>query len=235
MLNFTGQALESVRPIEALPLGERVFALLQQTILRGELPPGARLNDLELSRKLGVSRSPIREALKRLEYEGLVVVYPRRGTFVVRLSRQQVLDILDVREFLEGLTARLAAHKLSASDLEELRRTFAIIQAQAKSPEFKEYPHDLFDFHAYLVQASGNERLIKFMQAIRGQSRLIRFQSAASRERALDALKEHLAIFEALAKRDAELAEQQMRAHVRNVKQNVLKMFPDDTKEASLT
>lgn len=209
-------------------LGERAFSVLQQAILRGELSPGARLNDLELARKLGISRSPVREALKRLEYEGLVVFYPRRGAFVVTLSRKQVLDILEVRESLEVLAVRLATPRLSDQDLLELRGIFDIIQAQVSSPEFKEYPHHLVDFHAYLVQASGNECLIKFMQAIRGQSRLLRFQSAASRERVLDALEEHLGILEAITKKDVDLAEKRMQAHLRNAKRNILRMFPED-------
>lgn len=220
--------LELTEPIQPFFLGERVFALLQRAILRGELSPGTRLNDIELARRLGVSRSPVRDALKRLEYDGLIVVHPRRGSFVVKLTKKQVQDILEVRESLEGLAVRLAVARLSDKDIEELRSTLNTIEVQLSSPEFKEYPHEVLDFHAYLVQASQNDCLGKFMQAIHGQSRLIRFQSAASRERSLEAHQEHLAIFEAIAKRDPILAEERMRIHLENAKQYVLKMFPDE-------
>ncbi|MBI4240225.1 MAG: GntR family transcriptional regulator [Candidatus Rokubacteria bacterium] len=227
-MSYSIEEREFTQPIQLSTLGQRAFDVLHEAIRLGQLPAGVRLNDVALARKLGVSRSPVREALKRLEYAGLVTVRPHRGTFVVNLTKKQVVDILDVKEYLEALAVRLAAANLSPEQINELRKAFEDLEAKGAGLAVDDYLlTEPFDFHVYVVEVSGNDRLISFMQTIHGQSRLIRLRLGLSKDRALVALEEHRAIFEAMAAGDADLAEERMRAHIRNARHYALPMFPE--------
>jgi len=211
-------------------LAEKVFRVLEAAIRRGDMKPGNRVYDYNLAKEFGVSRSPVREALKRLEYCGLIQVLPRRGTYVSQLlSAQEVAELLEVREVLEGLAARRAALHASHEQVEaignELRTTAQRLHATG------ELGYGL-DFHAWLLDASGNAKLKSTLTAIQGQVRLVRFRVGASRERAEQALHEHAEVREAIRNREADLAEARMRAHIRAGRENVLRSWPSPPHQA---
>ena len=105
-----------------LPLRDVVFNTLRQAILRGELQPGERLLEIHLANKLGVSRTPIREAIRKLELEGLVLMIPRRGAVVAEITEKSLRDVLEVRRALEELAVKLACQKIKPEEIEELKR-----------------------------------------------------------------------------------------------------------------
>ncbi len=188
------------------------------------MKPGDRVYDHKFAREFGVSRSPVREALKRLEYCGLIQVIPRRGTYVSQLlSAEEVAELLEVREVLEGLAAHRAALHVSQGRIDpmqnELRKTGERLHASG------ELGYGL-DFHAWLVDAAGNAKLKSTLTAIQGQVRLVRFRVGATRERAEQALREHAEVLEAIQNREADLAEAKMRAHIRAGRENMLRLWP---------
>ena len=107
---------------EYLPLRDVVFNTLRQAILKGELAPGERLMEIQLAEKLGVSRTPIREAIRKLELEGLVLMIPRKGAEVAKISEKSLRDVLEVRRSLEELAIELACQRMSEEDMDELER-----------------------------------------------------------------------------------------------------------------
>ncbi len=111
----------TVNPEEYMPLREVVFLTLRRQILRGELKPGERLMEISLANKLGVSRTPIREAIRKLEHEGLVVMIPRRGAHVAEITRQELNDVLEIRKSLETLAITKACDYMTDRDIHELR------------------------------------------------------------------------------------------------------------------
>ena len=144
-----------VKMNEYLPLRDVVFNTLRQAILKGELAPGERLMEIQLAQKLGVSRTPIREAIRKLELEGLVLMIPRRGAEVARISEKSLKDVLEVRRSLEELAIELACQRMTEEDmqaLEEAQKAFkaAIDQGDAmKIAETDEAYHDVI-YHSTL-------------------------------------------------------------------------------------
>ena len=112
-----------VKMDEYLPLRDVVFKTLRQAILKGELEPGERLMEIQLAERLGVSRTPIREAIRKLELEGLVLMIPRKGAEVARISENNLRDVLEVRRTLEELAVDLACQRMTEDELEELKKT----------------------------------------------------------------------------------------------------------------
>ena len=121
---------------EYLPLRDVVFNTLRQAILRGELKPGERLMEIQLANKLGVSRTPIREAIRKLELEGLVLMIPRKGAEVAEITEKSLRDVLEVRRALEELSVQLACEKITKEEIRELERVAKEFQQVVKSSEY---------------------------------------------------------------------------------------------------
>ena len=149
-------ALSRPARVENLTLWQRVYDHLRAEILSGRLEPGAELAEVALSEQLGVSRGPLREALGRLAAEGLVTVRPRRGAVVRSLSKQEFVELYQVREALEVLAVRLAVPRLGPQDVAELEELVATMSAHAGRDEVTEFFEANSAFHLRLVQASGN-------------------------------------------------------------------------------
>ncbi len=215
--------------VELSSLAEKVFRILESAIWRGEMKPGDRVYDHQLAARFGISRSPVREALQRLEYNGLIRVAPRRGTYVVQITAAEVADLMNVREALEGMAAREAALRVSEAAIQAMRQDLVALRDQAESSGLSEYPQVSTDFHEWVVKVSGNPKIKTLMRAIQGQVHLIRFRSGASPDRAPRAVREHLDILNAIAQRDADLAEARIRAHIRTARDNILRMWPSAT------
>jgi DNA-binding GntR family transcriptional regulator len=197
-------------------LADRVYQLLKKTILEGKIPLGARLIEKDLAQRLNVSRSPLREAIQRLQFEGLVRTVPRKGSYVIEFSEKELLDVFQVREHLEGLAAQLAADRMTPVQLDAIEQV--LLQAQAVlGDDHASYPQaSERDFHEAILDASRNDRLADMMRTLRWQFQLLRRRSGASHRRAHIALQEHFAILEALRAGDGELARQRMCEHIQN-------------------
>ena len=142
-----------------LPLREVVFNTLRQAILRGDLKPKQRLMEVHLADKLGVSRTPIREAIRMLELEGLVIMLPRRGAEVASISREDLKDVLEVRNSLDTLAVSLACERITDEELEELKKASKEFEEVTKSNDAIKIAEADVHFHDIIHTASKNKRL----------------------------------------------------------------------------
>lgn len=160
-------------PVEYSPLAEQVFANLREAILSGEIAPGARLVETAIAEEMHVSRGPVREALNRLEAEGMVEIRPRRGAFVAQLTKQDVWEIYTLRAALEGLAFRLAGESCSEEDVAHLQ---AIVKAMGRCAAEADVPGlsalDI-QFHESIVELAGHRRLLAEWMSIIAQIQLL--------------------------------------------------------------
>lgn len=194
------------------PQGQIAYQRLLDDIRSGGLPPGARLREIELSERLAISRTPVREALRRLEADGLVVHVPRLGAVVKELTYQEVMELYEMRVVLEGTAARLAARHASELEIEELDALNQEMKAHAGDAAALYRINRLL--HAALLNAAKNRYLIKSMQALSRTLLILGPTTLSGEERAAAAFGEHAQVIEAIGGRQQDRAEQLMRAHV---------------------
>ncbi|MBS7543829.1 GntR family transcriptional regulator [Ancylobacter oerskovii] len=200
---------------EASTLGERVFEQMLDMIYRGDLAPGSVVNEAALAVRFQVSRGPIREAVRRLQGIQLVTREPFAKARVVKLSRQALADLYEMREALEGYACRLVTERMSDQDLAEL---IAALETARQDYLRDGQPESLsdFDFHSRIIRASGNARLISTLYGdLYHLLRMMRRIKGHVPQRKHDAYSEHWQIIRAIKARDADLAESLMRAHIR--------------------
>ncbi|MGO1396011.1 MAG: GntR family transcriptional regulator [Halomonas sp.] len=209
---------------EVRTLAERVFHQLQDAIVRGELAPGSKITEPGLSKTYGISRGPLREAMRRLEAHRLIERVPHVGARVVQLSMKELLELFDLREALESMAARLAAEHMSPEEVQGLRAVLALHEGQAdlkRGEAYYQREGDL-DFHYCIVQGSHNKMLMNLLcDDLYYLVRLYRTQFSASGTRPQRAFVEHHRIVDAIEAGDAELAELLMRRHVSASRTNV--------------
>jgi DNA-binding GntR family transcriptional regulator len=203
-------------------VADQSYEILKGKILARELLPGVKLQETDLAAELGVSRTPLREAVTRLANEGLITVEARRGAYVARLKKAEVEEILEVREALECQAVRTAARKARKEDLDFLEQVLTRRHQQlVHAPEADDFED--FDFHEAVVRLSGNSRLIAMMEQIHNQLTVLRRGSSFIMGRSAEALAEHRAIVEAIASGDPDAAEHCVRTHISNSRENILK------------
>ncbi|PZA07228.1 MULTISPECIES: GntR family transcriptional regulator [unclassified Meiothermus] len=195
-------------------LNREAYKALRQAILGRKLPPGRKLVVRVLAEELGLSPTPIKEALAALEREGLVVAVPHRGYFVLEPTLEDVQEIYRLREVLEGLAARLAVENNGKVLPRKLEKVLQRQRKAAEQGDIESYGDLDLTFHRTLWEAAGNKRLLAVAETIDGQIRLLINSSAVIPGRLPLSLAEHEAILEAVGRRDAEAAEAAMRAHV---------------------
>ena len=155
---------------EYLPLRDVVFNTLRHAILRGEFKPGERLMEIQLANKLGVSRTPIREAIRKLELEGLVIMIPRKGAEVADITEKSLRDVLEVRKALEELAVQLACEKITQEELEELEQAGENFKKVLKrSKDITEVAEADVRFHDVIYMATDNQKLIHLLNKLREQ------------------------------------------------------------------
>lgn len=201
--------------VENLTLWQRVYDHLRTEILEGRLEPGAELIEVALAEQLGVSRGPLREAIGRLAAEGLVTVSPRRGAVVRSLSKEEFLELYQVREALERMAVELAVQRLTDEQFEELAALNAEMEAHATRNEVESFFEANLAFHARLLEASGNEKLQELYRQLLGQLGRYRLRSLTLRGNLRRSVSEHKAILRAARRGDAERAAQLMAEHIR--------------------
>lgn len=206
-------------------LQEKVYEHLKQAILTGEIQPGERLFETRLAESLGVSRIPVREAIRKLERDGLIVAFPRRGIYASSLSPKDIDDVYAVRVVLEGLAARLAAEHRTDEHLAKLDEIVAQMKAQAERGDSAGLFATGRHFHQVVLAASGNMKLPPLMETLQSQIERIRRLRMQVSSRTLDVLQEYVAIADAIRGRQGPAAEAAMRAHVERPRVDLLKMM----------
>lgn len=207
-----------LKPIDTNPkLKDTVYkslkdAISNMDIYSGEGPP--KLDERKLAEDLGVSRTPIREAITRLEQEGLVVTYPRRGAFVVRKSKEEILEIICVWAGLEGMAARLATENASDEEIASMRKLFATFDDSNEArAHIDEYSETNIEFHQRLIELSKCNLLKEIADSLFIHMRAIRRKTIGERDRAAESIIDHMRIIRSLEDRDATMAEQLVREH----------------------
>jgi DNA-binding GntR family transcriptional regulator len=214
-----GELLEPAA-VRAAAIGER--RLLHETgvdrlrdmIVQGELAPGARLNERALCERLGMSRTPLREALKVLSTEGLVELQPNRGAVVAALTERMVREIFEVMGALEALAGALACRNMTAEQLNEIRALHYQMLAHHARRELAPYFRCNQQIHLAIVEASGNATLAATYRSLNAHARRARYMANLSRPRWDQAIAEHEAILEALASRNATRLPDLLRNHL---------------------
>lgn len=211
-------------------LADSVFDQIRSAIIKGELAPGSKVNEPQLSKQYGISRGPLREAIRRLEGCKLVEIKPNVGAKVISLNTSQAIEIYEIRESLEGLACRLAAGRVSAEDITQLRALLARHEEQIASDAGRVYYQkegDL-DFHFLIVQLSGNSRLFHLLcEELYHLLRLYRRQTSTEPARPVQAFKEHHQIVDALEQQDGELAELLMRRHIGSARETLIRQLQE--------
>lgn len=209
-------------------LADSVFDQIRTAIVKGELPPGSKVNEPQLSKQYGISRGPLREAIRRLEGCKLVEIKPNIGARVVSLNIEQAIEIYEIRESLEGLACRKAAQNSTLKDCLALRALLGKHEQQIQSEDGRLYYQkegDL-DFHYLIVQLSGNTRLFNLLCGeLYHLLRLYRVQSSSEPSRPKRAFKEHHQIVDALESNDGEMAELLMRRHIAGARETLVAQF----------
>jgi DNA-binding GntR family transcriptional regulator len=222
------ESLTTLRPLrQNETLGEQAYFAIRRAIISGTLQPGDRITERDLASRLHVSPTPVREALRQLEQEGLVLRTPNREVTVSDMSTASVTEMFLLLATVRGVAARLAAQKITDAEVAEIQ---ALLQQNEEVLETgpAELELELADrFHALVHKASRNQTLMKFLGTIMAFDPLDRLESLPDRQRARERLEEHKQIAAALASRDREGAETLMRSHVLRAAQLVIRDVAD--------
>ncbi len=224
------QPLVPIRLDNYKPLRELVFESLREAIISGLLPPSERLMEIQLAEEMGVSRTPVREAIRKLELEGLVVMIPRKGAYVAGMSIKDIVDVFEIRGALEGLAAELASERATDEELETMERYLVKISEEIESGDLSKVVETDTDFHTLIYKASRNSRLSQIINNLREQIQRFRTTSLSFPGRMKIALEEHRKIVEAVSSRDGELARRLAQEHIENAENTMMGMIQHDTK-----
>lgn len=208
---------------EYLPLRDVVFNTLRQAILRGELKPGERLMEIALSNRLGVSRTPVREAIRMLEKEGLVLMMPRKGAQVAQITEKDLREVLEVRVGLEELAVRFACERITEEELRELNQATKEFREALRGNDLQLMAEADVRFHDVIYRATHNQRLIQIINNIREQMYRYRIEYLKDQEGSDALVKEHEAISEAIRRKDVTEAIELIREHIFKQQESILK------------
>lgn len=204
-----------------LLLRDVVFQTLREAILKGELKPGERLMELQLASKLGVSRTPIREAIRMLEQEGLAVTIPRKGAEVAKMTEKNMEDVLQIREALDDLAVQVACDKMTQEQLANLALTKMNFENAIQAGNLKKIVEYDVEFHDIIYEATDNPKLVAMLNNLREQIYRYRVEYLKEKENYPRLIQEHEAIVNALRKKDKNGVTDVMRCHIRNQAETV--------------
>lgn len=212
----------SIHMDEYLPLRDVVFHTLREAILRGELKPGERLMEIALAERLGVSRTPIREAMRKLELEGLVIMIPRRGAQVAKITEKDLTDVLEVRMGLENMVIEKVCSRMTPEQLERVDEAEREFEKAMEEGDLKNLAEADENFHKTIYDACDNRRLLQILSNLREQ--LYRYRIEYLKDEATRNLlvEEHRAIYHAIRERDVENARKFAFVHVDNQRKAIL-------------
>lgn len=210
------------------PLRELVLDAIREAIINGSLKPRERLMEIQLAEELGVSRTPIREALRKLELEGFIVMLPRKGAYVADVSFKDIADVFEIRAALESLAAGLAAERITDEELEEMERHLVEKADAIARHDMTQLVEVDTKFHELVYRASRNDRLSLIINNLREQIQRYRSTSLAYPGRMKQSLEEHRAIVEAIQSRDSQLARQLALEHIENAESSMIEAIKKD-------
>jgi len=196
------------------PLGYALYLTLRKSILNGEIQPGKRLTEVEISKKMEVSRTPVREAFRRLETERLLIRTPGGKFIVANPDTQEIREIYLVRSVLEGLAAKIAASKVKPQDLRELKNAVQKMEEGIKKNQITWVVDSNLEFHQLIVRMSGNHILTQTLNRLWDTIQIWSVRSLSNRAWTLRSVREHKKIIEALEKGDGDTAEKLIRDHI---------------------
>ena len=200
--------------ISRINVSEAAYSAVKKVLLGNKYSPGGRVDIEELCRDLEVSRTPVFDALNRLEAEGLVVIIPRKGVYLVTLSEEKAHELYEVREFLEGMATKLAAQKVTEKQLEQMKKLLDKQSSCLAAEDTEGYASATIKFHNAIVEAAGNKTLERFLNAVYSQMEALRLRTLYLPKRLRQSFAEHQRIYQALRKRDPELCEREARDHI---------------------
>ncbi len=213
---------------EFLPLRDVVFDTLRQAILTGQLQPGERLMEIHLAEKLGVSRTPIREAIRKLELEGLVTMIPRRGAEVARITEKNLKDVLEVRRALDALCAELACERISNEEKSKLKEACNAFEKATRTKDARVIAQADVALHDIIVEATGNERLVQLTHNLSQQMYRYRFEYIKDESQHDILVKEHRVIYESIINNDKETAAKAAKLHIDNQETSILRQIHEE-------
>ena len=213
---------------EYLPLRDVVFNTLRQAIITGEFAPGERLMEIALANRLGVSRTPVREAIRKLELEGLVVMIPRKGAEVAKITEKDLRDVLEVRSSLEELAAELAAERMNDEVKEKLEKALKEFEEAIESDDNAAIADSDVDFHDVIFEATGNARLIQIINNLREQMYRYRLEYVKDTEYHTVLLNEHRELAKAMVEGRKEDARKIMKRHIDNQEMTVIRNIKEE-------
>ncbi|MCL6560377.1 MAG: GntR family transcriptional regulator, partial [Firmicutes bacterium] len=194
----------------------------------GRLRPGERLMEIQLAEEMGVSRTPVREAIRKLELEGFVVMVPRKGAYVAGISVKDIVDVFEVRAALEALAAGLAAERITEEELDKLERSLVQINELSSGDNISAIVEGDINFHDVIYRASRNQRLVQIITHLQEQIHRFRMTSLSQPGRTKVAIDEHKKIVEAISDRNIELAQTLAREHIENAEQSLLNTMREE-------
>lgn len=207
---------------EYLPLRDVVFNTLRKAILKGELKPGERLMEIQLAQRLGVSRTPVREAIRKLELEGLVLMIPRKGAEVAQITVQDLEDVLEVRCALEELAVKDACDHITDEQLIELKKAANDFKRSLSSEDITECVQADMHFHEIIYAATNNKRLLQILNNLREQMYRYRMEYLKDSSTHKTLVEEHDAIRRALKKHDKDRVGNAIHIHIENQKESII-------------
>ncbi|MBQ4466854.1 MAG: GntR family transcriptional regulator [Firmicutes bacterium] len=210
MINFS---LQNHRPLR-----EIVYEELKRQIMVGEIAPGTRMMEVDLADEMGVSRTPVREAIRKLEKEGLVTIEPRRGAYASDISAKDMVDVLEVRQDLEGMAAGLAAQKIAEGDILQLKDMTRRYKEAVEAGDIEEIIKQDEDFHKFIVGLSDNKTLIKMVSQVQELALRFRYIYYDDFSRFKNQPLEHQEIVEAIMSGDANSARRFAEVHISKLK-----------------
>lgn len=201
---------------EYLPLRDVVFKTLRQAILKGELEPGERLMEIQLADRLGVSRTPIREAIRKLELEGLVLMIPRKGAEVAKISEKSLRDVLEIRRALDALAIELCIERMTEDDIKALSEAQEEFRKSVEGNEAMVIAESDERFHDVIYNSTNNPRLVQMLNNLREQMYRYRLEYIKDAEKRQILVSEHDQILKAIRERNVAEAKAAIRQHVDN-------------------
>lgn len=208
------ESLSKLNLDEYKPLRDVVFENLREAIVEGTLTPGKRLMEIQLAEQLGVSRTPVREAIRKLELEGLVVMIPRKGAYVSNISLKDVVEVLEIRASLEGLAAYLAAERISDEGIAKLEKIAQEFDQYKEEDNLEELLKKDTEFHECIFKATGNNKLHQMINMLWEQVYRFRFMYISDQQSTININQEHQMILEAIKSRNSELAKKYAKEHI---------------------
>lgn len=210
---------------EFLPLRDVVFNTLRQGILTGELKPGERLMEIHLANRLGVSRTPIREAIRKLELEGLVTMIPRRGAEVAQITEKSLQDVMEVRRAMDALCVELACDRISEEELKQLKDACGEFEKATETLDPKKIALADVALHEIILKATGNARLIQLIHNLSEQMYRYRFEYVKDKSKHSRLVEEHRIIYESIMNKDKITASETAKLHIDNQESSIIQQI----------